>query len=329
MGSPEAPAYTSPNTVLLGNRKRVRNTGITQGILPWVETGQEGMPGGEGALSFAESLMKSGLPAALKEEMTRRFQGSIGGGLRTEQSNLGQRFARMGNVPIGAVQNAYGNLQDQANNATNDFYGNLISQDFGARQTGFGDWNTLMGTAVGAGNAQNTYAMEKYKIDSENSFSIGKLMGSLMQAGGQVGGGMASAGMCCFIFMEAYNGKLPWWVRECRDEFAPESSERRAGYIRMAGWLVPKMNYQLPITNYQLKRAKVMRFLVNQLMIKPMTKWGGWYKNVQGYEKCWIYKPVVWFWFWVWKRMGRNILEPLLISPFAKGRKERYAESME
>src|SRR5690606_13342031 len=62
---------------------------------------------------------------------------------------------------------------------------------------------------------------------------------------------------CCFIFLEAYNGKLPWFVRACRDEFAPENTARRNGYIRMSKWLVPLM-----------QRSKVARFFVNKTMIQ-------------------------------------------------------------
>ena len=99
-------------------------------------------------------------------------------------------------------------------------------------------------------------------------------------------------GGCCFIFMEAYNGRMPWWVRSCRDEFAPESSARREGYIRMSKWLVPAMKY------------KAVRAAVNVLMIKPLTVWGGWYRNVKGYEHGRIFKPVVNTWFRLWEVYG-------------------------
>jgi hypothetical protein len=99
---------------------------------------------------------------------------------------------------------------------------------------------------------------------------------------------------CCFIFLEAYNGKMPWWVRKCRDQFAPESSDRRNGYIKMSKWLVPWM-----------KRSKTVRKLVNFVMIQPLTKWGGFHKNVRGYQSYGYLKPVVNFWFKLWELYGK------------------------
>jgi hypothetical protein len=112
--------------------------------------------------------------------------------------------------------------------------------------------------------------------------------------GGGMGGIMSMLGGCCFIFMEAYCGEMPWWVRECRDEFAPESTARRHGYIRMARWLVPQMRENI-----------FTRLLVWFLMIKPLTIWGGWYKKVSGYERGWLCLPFVSFWFRVWEWMGK------------------------
>lgn len=111
--------------------------------------------------------------------------------------------------------------------------------------------------------------------------------------GGGAGGIMSLLGGCCFIFMEAYKGEMPWWVRACRDEFAPESTARRRGYIRMARWLVPKMQQNI-----------FARLLVWFLMIKPLTVWGGWYKKVSGYERGWLCRPFVFFWFKVWEWTG-------------------------
>lgn len=113
--------------------------------------------------------------------------------------------------------------------------------------------------------------------------------------GSQQAAGASLGFKCCFIFLEAYNGRLPSWVRACRDEFAPESSARRHGYRRMAGWLVPLM-----------QRSAIIRFLVNFTMIKPLTIWGGFYKKVPGYRHGWVLKPFVSFWFKTWELIGRN-----------------------
>lgn len=104
------------------------------------------------------------------------------------------------------------------------------------------------------------------------------------------GGGSLNAG-CCFIFLEVYNGKLPWWVRECRDEFY--TPRMRSGYVFMSRWLVPAM-----------QRSRVVRGLVNALLVQPLTKWGGWYKGVGGYASFGYLRPVVRFWFNLWTLIG-------------------------
>ncbi len=104
---------------------------------------------------------------------------------------------------------------------------------------------------------------------------------------------MGAMGACCFIFMEAYRGEMPLHVRECRDEFAPENTARRKGYIRMSKWLVPAMRV-----------SPIVRFLVWHLMVNPMTLWGGFHKNVEGFSKYAFLRPVKDFWFNVWEAIG-------------------------
>ncbi len=98
---------------------------------------------------------------------------------------------------------------------------------------------------------------------------------------------------CCFIFLEAYHGTLPWWVRACRDQHAPESASRRRGYIRVSKWLVPAMRV-----------SKLARTLVWWLLVKPLTLAGGWKKNVPGYENYFYLAPVAYAWFAVWSLLG-------------------------
>ncbi len=98
-------------------------------------------------------------------------------------------------------------------------------------------------------------------------------------------------GGCCFIFLEAYNGKLPWWVRFCRDAYC--TPVRRTGYNRMARWLVPWM-----------RRSGAVSWLVNQLMVLPLTHYGGWRLKVEGYEQGWRNAWITRAWFAIWDRIG-------------------------
>ena len=75
----------------------------------------------------------------------------------------------------------------------------------------------------------------------------------------------AISSVCCFIFLEAYNGQLPESVRLCRDVHYQSNPSLSVGYKRMAKWLVPMMR----------KSRAVMR-LVNIAMVKPITRYGEW-----------------------------------------------------
>lgn len=99
---------------------------------------------------------------------------------------------------------------------------------------------------------------------------------------------------CCFIFLEAYHGTLPWWVRACRDDHASESTSRRRGYRWMAKWLVPAMRV-----------SKLARAIVWYTMVRPLTLAGGWKKSVPGYSNYFYLAPVAYAWFGVWWLIGK------------------------
>lgn len=163
-----------------------------------------------------------------------------------------------------------------------------------------GSWASLVGnqnSSAGVGNQQaglfSDLVQQYVNLDSVvNGVESNDLSGRGAQTSSSQG---ANLSLCCFIFMEGYHGKMPLHVRECRDEFAPESSDRRRGYIKMAKWLVPAMRV-----------SKVARWAVDKLMIKPLTKWGGHYKKVEGYEHGKLYYPFVKFWFLVWECIGKT-----------------------
>jgi hypothetical protein len=121
----------------------------------------------------------------------------------------------------------------------------------------------------------------------------GREVNALEGRGAQSSSSMgAGVNLCCFIFLEAYNGELPISVRRYRDMAAPESSARRTGYIRMSKWLVPAM-----------RTSGVVRRLTNHLLVRPLTKYGEWFygNNKMG----WIFWPVKQAWFAVWSLTGK------------------------
>lgn len=99
------------------------------------------------------------------------------------------------------------------------------------------------------------------------------------------------ANLCCFIFLEAFNGKLPWFVRFCRDLYI--TPKRRKGYNFMAKHLVPAMQH-----------SYIARMLVHNMMVKPITLFGGWLCRIEGFNYKTSDMLITKFWFFVWDLIG-------------------------
>ena len=203
--------------------------------------------------------------------------------------NRDDQVARNRQIDTGLATQAAGYL-DQAENAR-DMRGLQ-----GIAQSGR-DYQTLTGDRLRAAGLTNDrlslYGQVIPTFATLGSTMIGEEVNNLQGRGAQtsssIGGGF---NICCFIFLEAYYGEMPWFVRACRDEFAPESSARRRGYIRMSRWLVPLMRV-----------SGLARRVTNRLLIQPLTRWGSWYVGMREKENRtdrWLKN----FWFKVWELYG-------------------------
>lgn len=120
----------------------------------------------------------------------------------------------------------------------------------GVTPEGYGTQASQMGQSlIGELGANNRAAMG---INANRKDSLDRAM----QVAESVTRGVGN--VCCFIFMEAYNGNIPSYVRVARDMYWTE--QRCKGYRWMSKWLVPAM-----------KHSSAIRWLVNKLMIKPLT----------------------------------------------------------
>lgn len=132
----------------------------------------------------------------------------------------------------------------------------------GARESNkvFGGATDFGGDSAAAGAQQASEALgvtaaintQKRQIQSQRRDSVDR-----------VNEGLSSIPSCCFIFMEAYNGELPDYVRICRDYWYNNIPELSVGYKRMAKWMVPAM-----------QKSCIIRSLVNFWMIKPISRIG-------------------------------------------------------
>jgi len=99
---------------------------------------------------------------------------------------------------------------------------------------------------------------------------------------------------CCFIFMEALNGQLPWYVRRGRDVL--RTDQQALGYRKMSKWLIPLM-----------QRSSLVMKTVNLVMVKPFLCYGKWFFNVEGRRPLAgpLCKPICEVWFKVWNFLGK------------------------
>lgn len=132
-------------------------------------------------------------------------------------------------------------------------------------------------------------------------FAGGAAMGSPNGTGGTTGGtsgggggGGLMSGLCCFIFLEAMNGELPWYVRKARDTRGFSATVR--GYRWMSRWLVPAM-----------RTWPAALAAVNGLMVKPMLAVGEDYYTARKSALAKCLKPVVAIWFTVWTILGLTV----------------------
>lgn len=135
---------------------------------------------------------------------------------------------------------------------------------------------------VGSGTGTNIGT----STSNTNSLSNGRQDTQGQSEGSNSGYGIT---LCCFIFLEAYHGQMPWYVRRCRDEFA--TGHRVSGYRRMAASLVPLM-----------RKSALVRALVWWLMIRPMTCFGSWLYGRTSFG--WVFAPITAMWFGVWSALS-------------------------
>jgi len=163
-------------------------------------------------------------------------------------------------------------LKNQAVNAATGAAGSASSNG------GFNGVNVALGQPnVGVGNNMGTNQFTGANAGTQassagNVFNFGSGLLNNMTSGnnaaissqtqGNIAGGIPSylGAVCCFIFLEAYKGEIPWYVRHGRDKYYHLNHDMATGYRRMARWLVPLM-----------QKSYCVRQLVWLLMIVPIT----------------------------------------------------------
>lgn len=188
-----------------------------------------------------------------------------------------------------------------------------------AQNTGFSPVNLALGQPnastmgnFGTGTFTNT-TPQTQNASSANAFQFGSsLLGNMTSTNNAAQsanasmananspaaliGAVGSLNPCCFIFLEAYHGKLPKIIRKARNRCYNLEPDIATGYRRMACWLVPAM-----------QESSLVRSLVWRFMVGPITD-HLLYITKRG-PRVRFAKPISRFWLRTWALLGKGHLE--------------------
>lgn len=252
--------------------------------------------------------LTGGLSAGENAAMERSVnQGNAARGVATAPSN------------IATVQNAvqFGDATRRRQQENQAGLANALNVGTGflpASRTGFDPFKVATGKTSGANTGENKFTgTQQVGADtmgmSTNMFNqIANTHNNAANINAQRRDGLdrfnetfssTVGSVCCFIFMEAYNGNIPWYVRASRD--AHKTDDMTRGYKLCSLFMVP-----------QMKKSGIMRWLINATMIKPLTKHAADFCLVPGSEglmkKHWLCQK---FWPSFWTLLGKYFPKPL------------------
>jgi len=243
-----------------------------------------------------EELFKPGLTGGEREEVTRSLaRDSAGRGTLTTPSNTKTVANAM--TYGGAARDRLASAISQANNSLPNFRSGVdVFQVATGRPSAANSGDQkFMGTQTNLGESATASVnglMGQISDTQRNSMNINanrRNVADMINQGVSAVGQVAS---CCFIFMEAYNGRIPWWVRASRDLHYTEDIRR--GYVIMSRLFVPLM-----------RKSKLARAFINHILIEPLTAHAGWLYSVKGYSHGKQYDWLNNVWIRAWTLLGR------------------------
>jgi len=237
--------------------------------LAQVQTGHEAVRGGQSRSGIAQGVMATRLGQERGQEI-RQAQAQDAGIINNatglfNTTELGRRQTQLG------AQNQLGQQSIGRTAAASDASRSV------ANQTGVHS-QALDLAARYLGNRQN--------LNTDNLSGRGSQ--------GTSSWGLNILGGCCFIFLQALNGKLPDYVERARHDF--QTPVRRKGYKWMSAWLVPAM-----------QRSHLASVLVNAFIIKPCLVWGRHHYGLIAPPGAGLLKPYVFCLFHMWHLLGLTV----------------------
>lgn len=246
--------------------------------------------------------LSPGEAAATERANNQNLSGTGNLGLNNNSNIIANamNFGGAFNSKIGLLNSTVAGATGAANSAAGNGGFNGVNVALGQPNVSTGS-NFGTGTysptsaGTGAGVANNLFSFGNNVLGATNS-SNNALIGANAQTGAaQIGANSPAAylgAVCCFIFLEAYNGKIPWYVRFGRDHYYSLNSDIATGYRRMAKVLVPLM-----------QRYSIVRALVWKLMVSPITEHLGF---VTGHKTKQKNRKITHFWLRVWAILGKG-----------------------
>ena len=273
-----------------GGRAAVAGTQLTNALNPALSASSSG------ASRLVNSIDTTGLSPgeynATERSLnnTNTASGNLGLVNPTNTISNAMNFGGAYNNKLGILNSAVGTATGAANASTNAI--NPVS-------TALYQPNASTGSNFGTGQFANTNFGTTSSVGNQNSNSANSLLGSMIggnNAAMSAGASMANAtspqaslgAICCFIFLEAYRGKLPKCVRKGRDKYYSVNHDIATGYRMTAKYLVPLM-----------KSSNIIRNIVWFTMVDPITK------HLAHPKKGWR-KNITHFWLRTWATLGKG-----------------------
>jgi hypothetical protein len=242
---------------------------------------------------------RGGMTGGEREEITRSLaydnmrRGNESPSNITTVENA-MKFGRAGAEREAANQSR---ISQAVNTATQFLAPSQSKVDVFQMTTGKPSMNQGMGQFAGVnqGTGSSTFGMGSQLLDNTSQMrqqenQTNSQRRDSLDRFSQVMSSMPSVS-CCWIFLAANGGELPWWVREARNIYGTD--EIRRGYKRMSVWLVPLM-----------QRSRLARWAVRAFMTEPLTMFAGYQLRVESCRDGWVFTPLRDFWFAVWKKLG-------------------------
>jgi len=227
-----------------------------------VATGPEAVRGGDSRTAILQSLLADRLAQGRGQEVRAAQAQETGHVLDAAKSAGAIETNRTGQSVAAA--GTLGGLVSQKDQRALD----------AARALDANKMYNLSALQLGASLAGTTRGQKTYDLSGEGS-------GTASDAHIDFG--------CCFIFLQALNGVLPWYIDRARWDYL--TPNRYRGYKWMSSWLVPAM-----------KRHAWVQWLVNAVIVKPFLKYGAWLYHASERGRAWtLYCK---FWLGVWSTLG-------------------------